>query len=122
MRLHTYAFFIKPHNVHLSLGYQVAGEGNLIPSKWIYLGEKVISREDSLVFVPCEYFSDRYWRFCFHLVTFTIVGTTETLTKLCLPAKDKGNYATLPFGKFRIVFKVISYDEMATLTTKSLNE
>jgi hypothetical protein len=71
-------------------GYQVVGEGNLIPSQWDYLGEKRISREDDLVFVPCEYFSERYWRFCFHYVSISIIGTTNTLAKMCLPAKESG--------------------------------
>ena len=69
------------------------GEGNLIPSQWDYLGESGISAEDNLVFIPCEYFAssvDRYWKFCFHYVTTTVVGSTNTLTKICLPAKDTG--------------------------------
>ena len=71
----------------------MVGEGNLIPSQWDYLGESGINEEDNLVFIPCEYFTasrDRYWKFCFHYVTTTVVGSTNTLTKLCLPAKDSG--------------------------------
>ena len=71
-------------------GYQVAGEGNLIPSQWDYLGEKRVKDEEDLVFIPCGYFSERYWRFCFHYVTLSVAGTTNTMTKLCLPARDDG--------------------------------
>ena len=70
----------------------MVGEGNLIPSQWDYLGEKRIGSDgdDDLVFIPCEYFSERYWRFCFHYVSISMVGTTNTLSKMCLPAKASG--------------------------------
>ena len=73
-------------------GYEVVGEGNLIPSQWDYLGEKRIGADgdDDLVFLPCEYFSERYWRFCFHYVSISMIGTTNTLSKMCLPAKASG--------------------------------
>ena len=75
-----------------SAGYEVVGEGNLIPSQWDYLGEKRVGADgaDDLVFIPCEYFSERYWRFCFHYVSISMVGTTNTLSKMCLPAKASG--------------------------------
>ncbi len=78
-------------------GYHVAGEGNLIPSQWDYLGEERIddgsnNNNNNAVNVPCRVFGDgdRYWRYCFHYVSISTVGTTDTFTKLCLPAKDEG--------------------------------
>jgi hypothetical protein len=76
-------------------GYQVAGEGNLIPSQWDYLGEEVVDGQQ--VNMPCRFFgqqdtaaTQRYWRYCFHYVSLTVVGSTETVAKLCLPARDDG--------------------------------
>ena len=49
------------------LGYHVAGEGNLIPSEWDYLGEQRVPEEEdqdgggrgTSVMMPCRMFSDR---------------------------------------------------------------
>ena len=85
------AIILLPFSAVLA-GYEVVGEGNLIPSQWDYLGEKRVGADgdDDLVFIPCEYFSERYWRFCFHYVSISMVGTTNTLSKMCLPAKASG--------------------------------
>ncbi len=48
-------------------GYHVAGEGNLIPSEWDYLGEQRVPEEEdqdgggrgTSVMMPCRMFSDR---------------------------------------------------------------
>ena len=66
----------------------MVGDGNLIPSQWDYLGEKGLEETEDVVFVPCEYFKERYWKFCFHYVSTSMVGSTNTLAKICLPAKD----------------------------------
>ena len=35
---------------------------------------------------------DDYWKYCFHYITTSIKGTTNTTAKFCMPANLKGNY------------------------------
>lgn len=69
-------------------GIRSVGNGNLVPSEWDYLGEKKISTHADVMFIPCNFFDDVYWKFCFHYVTRTVLGETQTMTKMCLSAKE----------------------------------
>eukprot|EP00094_Tigriopus_californicus_P002139 TCALIF_02062-PA protein Name:"Similar to thbs1 Thrombospondin-1 (Xenopus laevis)" AED:0.16 eAED:0.09 QI:0/0.83/0.57/0.85/1/1/7/160/1139 len=69
-------------------GIRSVGNGNLVPSEWDYLGEKKISTHADVMFIPCNFFDDVYWKFCFHYVTQTVLGETQTMTKMCLSAKE----------------------------------
>ena len=55
----------------------MAAEGNLVPSQWDYLGEELVRDDRDDVRMPCNFFSDRYWRFCFHYVSISVAGTTR---------------------------------------------
>lgn len=73
-------------------GIRSVGNGNLVPSEWDYLGEKKISTHADVMFIPCNFFDDVYWKFCFHYVTRTVLGETQTMTKMCLSAKEPSKY------------------------------
>ena len=84
-------------------GHQIIN-GNFLPSDWTYLGEVRIHPDDDQIAVfPCELFSaannkaavgdgydDDVSKFCFHYVSRSIIGTTNTTAKFCMPATKKG--------------------------------
>ena len=73
-----------------------------------YLGEVRVRKGEDIAIFPCEIFrrknkmkeqennkklteSDDYWKYCFHYITTSIKGTTNTTAKFCMPANLKGN-------------------------------
>ena len=73
--------------------------GNFLLDDWHYLGEVRVQPEDDKIAVfPCELFhqatlpeKDRVTKFCFHYVSYSIIGTINTTSVFCLPAYSQGN-------------------------------
>ena len=88
--------------------------GNIIATrKQTYLGEVRLQKGENIAVFPCEIFhrtfkdndkskhvdgitatTDRqtvnYWKYCFHYVTISKQGTTNTTAKFCMPATIEG--------------------------------
>lgn len=75
-------------------GHRVVN-GNFLPGDWRYFGEVRIHQDDDKVAViPCKLFANietSMSTFCFHYVSRSIIGTTNTTAKLCTPATKKGS-------------------------------
>ena len=86
--------------------------GNIFATrKQKYLGEVRVRKGEDIAIFPCEIFHRKnkmggqqdnkkltygtefaeYWKYCFHYITTSIKGTTNTTAKFCMPANLKGN-------------------------------
>ena len=99
MKLPTPLLLVLNNAIFLSRkGHQIVN-GNFLPSDWTYLGEVRIHRDDDKIAVlPCELFSNKLDggrggqanKFCFHYVSRSVIGTTNTTAKFCMPATKEG--------------------------------
>ena len=69
--------------------------GNFLPTDWTYLGEvRIHPDDDEIAIFPCELFTGKgnnANKFCFHYVSRSVIGTTNTTAKFCMPATVEGN-------------------------------
>ena len=74
-------------------GHRVVN-GNFLSQEWKrYLGEVRINRDDKIAVFSCETFvldEEKAQKFCFHYVTRSVLGTTNTTTVFCMPASNQG--------------------------------
>ena len=74
-------------------GHRVVN-GNFLPTDWTYLGEvRIHPDDDEIAIFPCELFTGKgnnANKFCFHYVSRSVIGTTNTTAKFCMPATIEG--------------------------------
>lgn len=64
----------------------------MLPGEWHYLGEVRLNQEDdNIAIFPCKFFHNAkdLVKYCFHYVSRSIIGTTNTTTTFCMPANTK---------------------------------
>lgn len=92
--------FGKKGQYHCINGFSFKGQrvvnGRVLPAgSWDYLGEVRMEPGDHIAVFPCQLFGPddgRFHTFCFHYVSRSIIGTTNTTAKFCMPANQKGSF------------------------------
>ncbi|CAB4069890.1 unnamed protein product [Lepeophtheirus salmonis] len=81
--------------------YSLSGNNLIVPSShWKYLGNKRVpgglEELEESAHIPCSFFSREFLQVCFKYVSYSIIGTSNVTTSLCLPTEEIDSHVLSP--------------------------